>query len=106
MPIIPVTILSHKVWVFVDSGATFTILNIDAAKRIGIDWQTGRTQMIVVGDRSYIPAYFHNLSLQIGDCQITLPSAFPSDSESASISSDAPASSINSKFASTTARAS
>jgi predicted aspartyl protease len=71
-----VNILSHKIWVFVDSGATFTILNIDAANRIGIDWQSGRTQMIVVGDGSFIPAYFHNLSMQIGDYQITAPVGF------------------------------
>lgn len=31
MPIIPITILAHKVWVFVDSGATFTILSIKVA---------------------------------------------------------------------------
>ncbi|OGV97838.1 MAG: hypothetical protein A2W75_03200 [Nitrospinae bacterium RIFCSPLOWO2_12_39_15] len=50
MPIIPITILDHWVWVFVDSGATFTILSIAEANRIGIDWQKGKSQMIVVGE--------------------------------------------------------
>jgi hypothetical protein len=29
MPIIPVSINGHKLWVFVDSGATFSILTVD-----------------------------------------------------------------------------
>lgn len=76
MPIIPLTILDHRVWAFVDSGATFTLLNTDDANRIGVDWENGRKQMIVVGDGSYIPAYFHNLSIQIGEWQITAPIGF------------------------------
>ena len=31
MPIIPITIHAHRTWVFVDSGATFTILSVDDA---------------------------------------------------------------------------
>lgn len=76
MPIIPITILSHKVWVFVDSGATFSILRIDEARRIGIDWESGRLQMIVVGDGSFIPTYFHDLSIQIGTWEVTAPVGF------------------------------
>jgi hypothetical protein len=76
MPTIPITILDHRVWVFVDSGATFTILSTDDAHRIGIDWQKGKLQMIVVGDGSYIPVYFHNLPLQIGEWQITASVGF------------------------------
>ena len=55
MPIIPILIEAHKLWAFVDSGATFSILSIDDAHRIGIDWEKGRRQMIVVGDGSFIP---------------------------------------------------
>ena len=76
MPIIPITIFDHKVWVFVDSGATFTILSIDDARRIGIDWHIGRPQMIVVGDGSFIPTYIQDLPLQIGEYQITAPIGF------------------------------
>jgi len=76
MPIIPITIIDHRVWVFVDSGATFTILSIDDALRIGIDWQKGQLQMIVVGDGSFIPVYFHSLPLQIGEWQITASVGF------------------------------
>ena len=76
MPIIPITILDHRVWVFVDSGATFTILSIDDALRFGIDQQKGRLQMVVVDDGSFIPVYFHNLPIQISEWQITAPIGF------------------------------
>ena len=52
------------------------MLNVDEALRLGIDWQTGRRQMIVVGDGSYIPAFIHDLPVQIGDTQITVPIGF------------------------------
>ena len=76
MPIIPLLVEDHKLWAFVDSGATFSIFSIDDARRIGIDWDKGRRQMIVVGDGSYIPTYFHDLKLQIGDREITVPIGF------------------------------
>jgi len=76
MPIVPLSIRGHKLWAFVDSGATFSVLTVGEAARIGIDWQSGRRQMIVVGDGSYIPTYIHNLSVQIADVQITVPIGF------------------------------
>ena len=43
-PIIPISIYSHKVWVFVDSGATFSILSVDDAERLGVGFNLlGRT---------------------------------------------------------------
>lgn len=76
MPIIPITIHAHRTWVFVDSGATFTILSVDDAHRIGIDWERGKPQMIVVGDGSFIPVYLHDLSIQIGDWEVIAPIGF------------------------------
>jgi predicted aspartyl protease len=76
MPIVPVSINTHKIWAFVDSGATFSIMTVGEAARIGIDWQSGRRQMIVVGDGSYIPTYIHDLPVQIGDVQIIVPIGF------------------------------
>jgi len=76
MPIIPITIRNHKVWVFVDSGATFSIVNAAEARDMGIDWQSGRPQMIVVGDGSFIPTFIHNLAIRIGDSEITAPVGF------------------------------
>jgi hypothetical protein len=76
MPVIPVTIEGHKLWVFVDSGATFSILNTDDARRIGLEWDKGRRQMIVVGDGSFIPTYLHDLTLQIAGYEIIAPIGF------------------------------
>jgi hypothetical protein len=73
---IPITVLGHRVWVLVDSGAVYTILSIDDAQRIGIDWERGRQQMIVVGDGSFIPTYIHDLKLRIGEFEITAPIGF------------------------------
>ena len=76
MPIIPLTILAHKIWAFVDSGATFTLRRVDEAHRLGIDWNRGRRQMIVVGDGSFIPTYLHDLSIHIGPWEVTAPVSF------------------------------
>ena len=76
MPIIPVLIEGHKIWAFVDSGATFSIMSVDEARRIGIEWENGRRQMIVVGDGSFIPTHFHELELQIADHKIIAPIGF------------------------------
>ena len=55
MPIVPLLIEGHEVWAYVDSGATFSILTVDDARRMGLARQTGRRQTIVVGDGSFIP---------------------------------------------------
>jgi hypothetical protein len=76
MPIIPITILEEKVWVYVDSGAVYSIFHVRTANRLGIDIQKGRLQMIVVGDGSYIPIYLHDLAIRIGEWQVTAPIGF------------------------------
>lgn len=76
MPIIPITIRDHKVWVFVDSGATFSMVSAAEASDMGINWQSGRPQMTVVGDGSFIPTFIHDLAIQIGTSQITAPVGF------------------------------
>jgi hypothetical protein len=76
MPIIPITIQNHKVWVYVDSGATFSMIGAAEANDMGIDWQSGRRQMVVVGDGSFIPVFVHNLLVEIGGTQLTIPIGF------------------------------
>jgi hypothetical protein len=73
MPIIPLTILAHKLWAFVNFGAIYTLLRVDEARRFGIDWERGRQQMIVVGDGSFIPSYIHDLSIHIGPWEVRAP---------------------------------
>ena len=76
MPIIPITIQNHKVWVYVDSGATFSMIRAAEASDMGIDWQSGRRQMVVVGDGSFIPVFIHNISIEIGNIHFTIPIGF------------------------------
>jgi hypothetical protein len=76
MPMIPVTILDEKVWVYVDSGAVFSIFHARTANRMKINIHDGQLQMIVVGDGSYIPTYFHNLTLHIGEFEVGAPIGF------------------------------
>ena len=102
MPIVPVSINAHKIWAFVDSGATFSVMAVGEAARVGIDWQSGRRQMIVVGDGSYIPTFIHDLPVQIGDVQSPFQSASPNGSVLASICSAVAAFSTNSRSVSTT----
>jgi predicted aspartyl protease len=76
MPIIPITIQNHKVWVYVDSGATFSMVNAAEARDMGIDWQSGRQQLVVVGDGSFIPVFIHDVRVEIGSTPITVPIGF------------------------------
>lgn len=76
LPIIPVGIKDHRLWAFADSGATFSIFNAAEAPRIDLDWKKGRLQMVVVGDGSFIPVRFHDLTIQIGDWQVVAPIGF------------------------------
>jgi len=76
MPMIPITVLDEKVWVYVDSGAVFSIFHARTANRMKIDIPDGRLQMIVVGDGSYIPTYFHNLTISIGEYEVEAPIGF------------------------------
>jgi gag-polyprotein putative aspartyl protease len=76
MPIIPITIQNHKLWVYVDSGATFSMISAAEARDMGIDWHSGRRQMVVVGDGSYIPTFIHDIPIQLGTFQFTAPIGF------------------------------
>jgi hypothetical protein len=76
LPIIPIKILNEKIWAYVDSGAMFSIFHVQAARRLGITIQEGRLQMIVVGDGSYIPIYLHDLTLRLGEYEVTAPNGF------------------------------
>ena len=76
MPIIPVSISNYRFWVYVDSGATYSIINAYEAEDIGIKWSQGKKQMIVVGDGSFIPVYFHDITLKIDLWEVEAPIGF------------------------------
>jgi len=80
VPIIPIEIEGRegwkKVWTFVDSGATYSILNKNEAERLNIEWKSGNMIMAVVGDGGLIPVYLHNLNLRIEGCEIVAQIGF------------------------------
>jgi len=76
LPVIPLTILTHKIWAYVDSGATFSIFDAREAKRLGIELKQGNLQMVVVGDGSFIPVYFHEMPIHIEHIEVTAPVGF------------------------------
>ena len=72
IPLIPIKLMDsdnqwHEFWVYVDSGATYSILKAQEAKRLGIDLEAGKLEGISVGDGSSIPVYFHKLTFKLGD---------------------------------------
>ena len=51
---------------YLDSGATYTILRPRFAQDLGFDWAAGQKVFVQVGDGSRIPVYLHKLRMQIG----------------------------------------
>jgi len=80
VPLIPVEIKGkdgwHEIWVFVDSGATYSVFESKVADMLGIDFHSGKRLMIIVGDGSYIPVYFHKIGLKIGEIEIVADIGF------------------------------
>jgi hypothetical protein len=60
----------ESVWqpleLYLDSGATYTILRPKVAQALGLNWAVGRKVFVQVGDGSQIPVYLHRLNVQIG----------------------------------------
>jgi predicted aspartyl protease len=71
---------SHKIRIrteaFVDSGATFSIFNMDIAKSLKFNLKNAREQFFVVGDGSFIPAKVIRIPVEIGEEKIIADIAF------------------------------
>jgi len=69
VPIIPVGIRGkdkwHELWVFVDTGATYSVFEAKEAERLQVDVYKGKKIMVIVGDGSFIPVYFHKITIKI-----------------------------------------
>lgn len=80
VPLIPVGIKGkddwHEIWAFVDSGATYSVFEAKVAEMLGIDFRRGKRLMVIVGDGSYIPVYFHKIRLKIGDIEFVTDLGF------------------------------
>jgi len=73
VPIIPIGIKKkgkwYELWAFVDTGATYSIFEAKEAERLEVDIYKGRKMMVIVGDGSFIPVYFHKVIMKIGEVE-------------------------------------
>ncbi|MDI6792258.1 MAG: hypothetical protein QME81_05245 [bacterium] len=80
MPIIPMFLYGRDVAIeveaYVDSGAFYSIFDLELAKDIGLNIKNGRRQMFIVGDGSFIPAYVFKIPVQIGNHKFISEVAF------------------------------
>jgi hypothetical protein len=83
LPIVPVRINDGKLWhevrVFVDSGATYSVLDYKEAERLGIDTTRGEKLYVKVGDGGYISVNIVSLPIRIGDIEFTARIGFSKD---------------------------
>lgn len=74
IPLIPVRVhLPREILdipVFVDSGATYTIIRAEEIRGKGFDFKKGTIKRIQVGDGNYIHVYLHQLTIEIGTRKI------------------------------------
>lgn len=70
VPIITVGIHYKNIWypveAYVDSGATYSIFSNKVADRIGLEFKQGKLIYPQVGDGGSIPAYLHEVDIQLG----------------------------------------
>ena len=69
-PVIPVEFWGrgrwHKLWVYVDSGASFTILHTFEARRLGVKLKNCKRYLIVVAGDRKIPVFMKTLRMRMG----------------------------------------
>ena len=79
-PIITIGVKIEGLWypieAYVDSGAAYTLLRAQVADGIGFDYRAGHQIYLQVGDGSFIPAYLHDLELQVGREQFSTKVGF------------------------------
>lgn len=69
-PVIPVEFRGagrwQKLWVYVDSGASFTVLHTFEARRLGVNLSKCKKFMIVVAGDRKIPVFQKTMRMRIG----------------------------------------
>lgn len=73
-PIIPLFVRGKtgwkEIWIYVDSGAAFSIFAASEAERLDLEFTKGSLVYAVVGDGGYIPVYLHKLPIRIGNIEL------------------------------------
>jgi hypothetical protein len=79
-PMVPVGICIKGRWqvaqLYVDSGASNTLMHAQFAIDLGLEFRKGRKMFAQVGDGSLIPMYLHKLPMQIGGKRFEAPVGF------------------------------
>lgn len=69
-PVIPIEVWGggrwHNLWVYVDSGASFTVFHTYEAKRLGVKLSRCEKFFLVVAGERRIPVYTTRLKMKIG----------------------------------------
>jgi hypothetical protein len=69
-PVIPIEIQGrgrwHKLWVYVDSGASFTVLHTFEARRLGVNLKKCRKIALVSAGNRDVPVYMKKLVMRVG----------------------------------------
>lgn len=70
-PIIPLKLWGREGWIdfeaYIDSGASYSIFNVDRAEILGVNYTLGRIIHLTVGDGGLLGVYLHTLRVAIGD---------------------------------------
>jgi predicted aspartyl protease len=79
-PVIPVEFWGagrwHKLWVYVDSGASFTVLHTFEARRLGVNLKKCKKFVIVGASSRRIPVFLKKLKIKIGRTRFTTEVGF------------------------------
>jgi hypothetical protein len=79
-PVIPVEFWGsgrwHKLWVYVDSGASFTVLHTFEARRLGINLKNCRKIYLVVAGGRKIPVFMKKVPFRVGRTRTTVEIGF------------------------------
>jgi len=79
-PMITIGVKIGEVWypveMYVDSGAAYTLFHARIAEGVGFNYRAGDFIYLQVGDGSFIPAYLHDLQIQVGREQFTAKVGF------------------------------
>ncbi len=80
-PIVPIYVRDkdnqwHRIWAYVDSGATCSVFLEEEAQRLGIDLESGSMSLATVADGSLIPVYHHKLNAKVGSEEMEVEISF------------------------------
>lgn len=79
-PVIPIGVKLEPGWkridVYVDSGATYTVIQGRIADDAGFNYRTGKRISLEVGTGNLMVVYLHEMEVQLGSERFTCPVGF------------------------------